>query len=255
MEVTPAPGQTDSTKTKQKLCVCNKSATILQHVWNTSATCLYSLQLYRVHWPVGKDQRVSVLLQDSLTANCPQRSADLSQYAEVMYLKTWNWSTEDTCKLAFFVYSILASPKHISCLFFPFNIFHARNIQPVAARRMSTSSFSLKPTLSNHFTTAGRWLWAEQNSASRRKLLRFVACVGSSLSSVSALCLSLQCGPGTDRRAKMSLLPVVSICWTFISFLEERFMVHFVWLQYTKRIAFYCETVPHYVVQDTSCVL
>jgi len=28
-----------------------------------------------------------------------------------------------------------------------------------------------------------------------------------------------------------------------------------VWLHYTKRIAFYCETVPQYVVQDTSCVL
>ena len=55
-----------------------------------------------------------------------------------MDLTTRNTRIEETCKLVFFVYSILASPKHVSCFFFFFNILYAGNIQPVAARRMST---------------------------------------------------------------------------------------------------------------------
>ena len=128
MEVSPAPAQNwQYRKQNRNSSFCNKSAKILQHVWNISATCSCSLQLYRDQWPVGKDQKVSLLLQVSLTANCPQSSADLSQFAEVMDLTTWKWSTDNTCKLVFFVYSILASPKHVSFLFFLL-IFFTRGI-------------------------------------------------------------------------------------------------------------------------------
>lgn len=44
-----------------------------------------------------------------------------------MDLTTRNTRIEETCKLVFFVYSILASPKHVSCFFF-FLIFFMRGI-------------------------------------------------------------------------------------------------------------------------------
>jgi hypothetical protein len=52
--------------TKQKLGVlrlCDISTKIWQHLWNISATCLCFLQLYWVPLPVGKDQKLSVLLK------------------------------------------------------------------------------------------------------------------------------------------------------------------------------------------------
>jgi hypothetical protein len=56
-------------------------------------------------------------------------------------------------------------------------------------------------------------------------------------------------------RATMSLLTVVTMCWKLVCFIEESFIAHFVWLQYTERLEFYCEKVPQYVKQDISCVL
>jgi hypothetical protein len=47
-----------------------------------SASCLYCLLLYRVPSPIGKDQKVYVLLQVPVTADWSQRSADLSQFAQ-----------------------------------------------------------------------------------------------------------------------------------------------------------------------------
>jgi hypothetical protein len=83
------------------------------NIYETSpATCLCFLQLYRVPSPVDKDKNVSVLLQFLLPEDRSQRSVDLLQCDEDMDLTTRKWSMEETCKLIFFVYSMLASPKN-----------------------------------------------------------------------------------------------------------------------------------------------
>ena len=87
--------------------------------------------------PVGKDQKVSVMLKVSLPADWSKRSVDLSQCAEEIGLTAWKWSTGETCKFMFFVYSLSVSPK--KRLFY---IFDARNMKLAAAMHMS--SFSLK---------------------------------------------------------------------------------------------------------------
>ena len=51
-----------------------------------------------------------------------------------MDLKVRNWSTKGACKIIFFVYSVLASPKNAS--YFSVDIFDARSIKPAAVMRM-----------------------------------------------------------------------------------------------------------------------
>ena len=91
-----------------------KSATILYHLWKFLQLFLCFPQLYRV----GKDQMFFVLLQVSVCHSLPtdssQRSVDLSQCAEDMDLSTRTWRTEETCKLIFFIYSILTSVQNAS---------------------------------------------------------------------------------------------------------------------------------------------
>jgi hypothetical protein len=79
------PHWTDETETR---CL----PTNLQHLLNTSATCSCFLQIYRVPSPVGKGQKVSVLLQFSL----PTGNLDFSQCAEDMDLTTRKWCTAET---------------------------------------------------------------------------------------------------------------------------------------------------------------
>jgi hypothetical protein len=67
---------------------------------------------------VGKDQNVYVLLKVSLRAGWSQCSEEIQQCAEDMDLRTGIWSTEGICKIFFFVYLILASPKTPFVFFF-----------------------------------------------------------------------------------------------------------------------------------------
>jgi hypothetical protein len=154
---------------------CNKPAAILQHLRNISGTRLCFLQL-SVPLPVGKDQDVSVLLKVSLPAGWSQRSADIQQSAEDMDLTTGKWNTEETCKIFFFVYLILASPKNASCFFY---IFDARSIKPAVAMRMSSSSFFifLEATLDVLLQCSCPLTVDRQNTEMSRKRQHFVGCV------------------------------------------------------------------------------
>ena len=97
--------------------------------------------------PVVEDQRFLFWCKfHCLQIGRSQRSADLSQVAEYMNIATRKCSTEETRKLMFLVYSMLAShalpplPKKPLLRFF--YIFDSRNIKPAAAMHMFSSSAS-----------------------------------------------------------------------------------------------------------------
>jgi hypothetical protein len=86
-------------KQARKSVFCEKSATILKHLWNTYAyTVVCFLQLYRVLTPVAKYQKF-LFYNWLVSAQC-----GLSQCDEYVDSKTWKWSTEQMCKLISYVY-------------------------------------------------------------------------------------------------------------------------------------------------------
>lgn len=138
------------------------------------------LPLYRVPSPVDKDNKVAI----STTWNFHYLPVS-AQCDEDVDLTTRKWSMEEACKLIFFVYSMLTSPKK-ACRHFALFIF----LMPAAVMHMPPSSclFSLKSHL---IYLLHHQMWTGQNVETSRKCLRFIGsvCVASSTTFVSVLFL------------------------------------------------------------------
>ena len=115
---------------------CDTFATILQHLWNVSATFWCFLQLCRVASPVGRSNGFCLVASFATCRLVSAYAVDLSRCAEDMSLTPRRWITKETCQLILSIYSVLTAPKNPSC-FFSFSYFWCCRPQPPSSFSVS----------------------------------------------------------------------------------------------------------------------